>query len=92
MQSLISQSSLASIGQNLSYGQSAAPSSTDGCAISVEGQSNNPLNPTNSNKKYGHYVWRWGVLLAADAQARALFPALPVAPQSEIAAVGGINF
>jgi hypothetical protein len=90
LQTLIAQSSFAGVGQNLSYGQSAAPSSTDGCAISVEGPNNNPLSPTSpNNKKYGHYVWRWGVLLAADTQAHTLFPSLPVAPQSEIAAVGG---
>ncbi len=88
LQSFISQSSFA--GLNLTYGQSAAPSSTDGCAISVEGPNNNPLSPTSSNnKKYGHYIWRWGALLAADAQARTLFPFLPSAPQSEIVAVGG---
>jgi hypothetical protein len=88
LQTLIGQSSLG--GQDLSYGQSASPgSTTDGCAISVEGQNTNPLGPTSSTKKYGHYVWRWGVLLAADAQARTLFPLLPIAPQSEIAAVGG---
>jgi hypothetical protein len=93
LQSLISQSSFADVGQKLTYGQSAAPGSTDGCAISVEGPNNNPLSPTSpNNKKYGHYIWRWGVLLAADAQARALFPSLPVAPPTEITAVGGINF
>ncbi|HEX3269906.1 MAG TPA: hypothetical protein VHR15_04595 [Ktedonobacterales bacterium] len=93
LQELIGQSSFANVGQNLSYGQSAAPTSTDGCAISVEGPNNNPLSPTSpNNKKYGHYIWRWGVLLAADAQAHTLFPFLPIAPQSEIAAVGGFAF
>jgi hypothetical protein len=88
LQALIGQSSLG--GQDLSYGQSApAGSTTDGCALSVEGQNSNPLGTTGSTKKYGHYVWRWGVLLAADAQARTLFPFLPIAPQNEIAAVGG---
>jgi hypothetical protein len=37
----------------------------------------------------GRYVWRFGVLLAADAQAHASQPDLPVAPAAEIAAVGG---
>jgi hypothetical protein len=37
----------------------------------------------------GRYVWRFGVLLAADAQAHASQPNLPVAPAAEIAAVGG---
>jgi hypothetical protein len=58
--------------------------------MSVEEQNGNPLGPTSSTKKYGHYVWRWGVLLAADAQARTLFPFLPITPQSEITAVGGV--
>ena len=94
LQTLIDKSSLA--GQRLSFSQGAnfgliAPQ-TDGCAISFATENNNPFNPSNSSKEYGHYVWRWGVLLAADAQARALFPSLPVAPQSEIAAVGGIGF
>jgi hypothetical protein len=88
LQMLIGQSSLG--GQNLTYGQSAPPgSTTDGCAISVGGQNTNPLSPTSSSKEYGHYIWRWGVLLAADTQAHTLFPSLPIAPQNEIAAVGG---
>lgn len=92
LQTLIEKSSLA--GQQLSFSQGGGvfgpPTlQTDGCAISVEEQNSNPLSPTTSPKEYGHYVWRWGVLLAADAQARTLFPSLPVAPQSEITAVGG---
>jgi hypothetical protein len=88
LQALIAQSPLA--GQPLSFGQSGlggptAPQ-TDGCFMSVEGATNNPVA---SSKQYGQYIWRWGVLLAADAQARALFPFLPNAPQSEIDAVGG---
>ncbi len=35
----------------------------------------------------GLYLWRFGVLLAADARARAAHPELPVAPPAEIAAV-----
>lgn len=35
----------------------------------------------------GLYLWRFGVLLAADKQARAAHPELPVAPPDEIAAV-----
>jgi hypothetical protein len=34
-------------------------------------------------------IWRFGVLLAADAPAHALLPALPMAPPGEIAAVSG---
>jgi hypothetical protein len=91
LQGLIDKSSLA--GQQLSLSSSASLGSaqlpTVGCMLKVESETNNPFNPTGGNKQYGHYVWRWGVLLAADAQARALFPSLPIAPQSEITAVGG---
>jgi hypothetical protein len=92
LQTLIDKSPLA--GQQLSFSQGGGvfgpPTlQTDGCAMSVEAQNSNPLSPTTSTKKYGHYVWRWGVLLAADAQAHTLFPSLPIAPQSEITAVGG---
>jgi hypothetical protein len=90
LQALVEKSSLA--GQQLSYRQGAAGGAlgapTDGCAISAESQGNNPLAPNGGAKQYGRYVWRWGVLLAADAQAHTLFPSLPIAPKSEIAAVG----
>lgn len=36
----------------------------------------------------GRYIWRFGVLLAANAQAHAYQPDLPLAPAAEIAAVG----
>jgi hypothetical protein len=36
----------------------------------------------------GRFVCRFGVLLAADAQAHAAFPDLPLAPSGEVAAVG----
>jgi hypothetical protein len=36
----------------------------------------------------GTLVWRFGVLLAADAPAHALLPDLPLAPPSELSAVG----
>jgi hypothetical protein len=94
LQGLIDKSPLA--GQQLSLSSSnasfgPAQLQTDGCALTAEVGANNPLNPTGGNKRYGQYIWRWGVLLAADAQARALFPSLPVAPQSEIDAVGGFG-
>jgi hypothetical protein len=94
LQTLVAKSSLA--GRQLSFGSHGngglTPAQTDGCALKIEAATNNPLTPTAGNKQYGHYVWRWGVLLAADAQARAQFPSLPSAPQSEITAVGGIDF
>ena len=37
----------------------------------------------------GHFVWRFGVLLAADARAHSVLPALPVARPSDLAAVEG---
>jgi hypothetical protein len=37
----------------------------------------------------GKFLWRFGVLLAADAGAQTLWPTLPVAPFDEMAAVGG---
>jgi hypothetical protein len=37
----------------------------------------------------GHFVWRFGALLAADDKAHALLPSLPIASPEEIAAVGG---
>ncbi|HEY7349427.1 MAG TPA: hypothetical protein VH599_14020 [Ktedonobacterales bacterium] len=37
----------------------------------------------------GHFVWRFGVLLAADAKAHSLLPALPIASPTDLAAVGG---
>jgi hypothetical protein len=37
----------------------------------------------------GHFIWRFGVLLAADASAHSTLPALPVALPADLAAVGG---
>ena len=42
-----------------------------------------------SQGKQGLFLWRFGVLLAADDGAHAMQPALPIAPPDEIAAVGG---
>jgi hypothetical protein len=50
----------------------------EGCAIQLQA-------PNGINQ--GSFVWRFGVLLAADAQAHHLAPMLPVAPPAEIAAV-----
>jgi hypothetical protein len=90
LQRLIEKSSLAAQQISFSQGGGFGPTTpqTDGCWIKVEGNGNNPLAP-NGAKDYGSYVWRWDVLLAADAQARMLLPFLPIAPQSEIVAVGG---
>jgi hypothetical protein len=37
----------------------------------------------------GHFVWRFGALLAGDARAHATLPTLPLAAPAELAAVGG---
>ncbi len=42
-----------------------------------------------NNTNYGQFVWRFGVLLAADATAHNTFPTLPIASPEDIAAVGG---
>jgi hypothetical protein len=47
------------------------------------------LGATINRVDGGSYVWRFGVLLAADAQAHSILPALPRASPAEIAAVGG---
>jgi hypothetical protein len=47
------------------------------------------LGATFNGVDGGRYVWRFGVLLAADAQAHRILPALPLASPAEIAAVGG---
>jgi hypothetical protein len=46
------------------------------------------LQLTDANRaNRGTFVWRFGVLLAADAQAQAVLPDLPVAPPDEVLAV-----
>src|SRR5262249_19156002 len=50
-----------------------------GCVLSV-------ISP---DEGVGHFVWRFGALLAADAQAHRLFPDLPVALPAELKAAGG---
>jgi hypothetical protein len=47
------------------------------------------LELTMNNVDQGHFVWRFGALLAADANAHHLLPALPVASPADLAAVGG---
>jgi hypothetical protein len=41
---------------------------------------------TTDGRTLGSFVWRFGVLLAADAPAHALLPDLPLAPPSELSA------
>lgn len=50
-----------------------------GCELSLE----------QNNVDQGHFVWRFGVLLAADALAHSTLPTLPIASPDDLAAVGG---
>jgi hypothetical protein len=43
----------------------------------------------DSSQYAGFFVWRFGVLLAADTTAHRLLPALPIAPPREVAEAGG---
>jgi hypothetical protein len=52
----------------------------EGCEFGVQ---------TAQGANAGHFVWRFGVLLAADGPAHALLPDIPLAPVSEVAAAGG---
>ncbi|HEY7348078.1 MAG TPA: hypothetical protein VH599_07130 [Ktedonobacterales bacterium] len=47
------------------------------------------LELQQNNVDQGRFVWRFGVLLAADARAHKTLPTLPIAPSGELAAVGG---
>jgi hypothetical protein len=51
----------------------------EGCELAVQ----------QHRQDQGTFIWRFGVLLAADAGAQRLLPMLPVAPLDEITAVGG---
>jgi hypothetical protein len=53
----------------------------EGCTIE--------LKTSTDGMSDGRFIWRFGVLLAADARAHAALPALPLAPPEEIAAAGG---
>jgi hypothetical protein len=50
-----------------------------GCELSLQ------LN----SQDQGHFVWRFGALLAADAKAHLTLPLLPMASPADLAAVGG---
>jgi hypothetical protein len=52
----------------------------DGCVIMLR---------TQQLQALGRFLWRWGVLLAADTDAHLALPDLPVASASAIAALGG---
>lgn len=54
------------------------PNGIEGCELQVL---------TSSGKRAASFIWRFGVLLAADSGAQKMIPDLPVAPQAEIDAV-----
>ncbi|HEY7983487.1 MAG TPA: hypothetical protein VID73_04925 [Ktedonobacterales bacterium] len=62
----------------MSYGINLGHGTLEGCQISVTIRS----GPTDAA-----FIWRFGVLQAADAAAHALLPALPVAPPSAVQAL-----
>ena len=77
--------------QLLTQAQTSAYSS-DGWAVNVlhdQGAAGCELALTQHGVDQGHFVWRFGALLAADATARATLPTLPAASPAELAAVGG---
>jgi hypothetical protein len=45
----------------------------------------------SDRSEHGRFVWRFGVLLAADAPAHTTLPFLPLAPATEIVAAGGLT-
>ncbi len=47
------------------------------------------LDLQQNSLEEGHFLWRFGVIMAADDKAHTTLPSLPVAPQDEIAAVSG---
>jgi hypothetical protein len=57
-----------------------------GCTLQLTRTGGTGVTGTDGTNA-GSFVWRFGVLLAADAEAHALLPYLPLAPSSELAAV-----
>lgn len=67
-------------------------SSNEGWDISVlvgHGAEGRMLGLLHNSVVMGHFLWRFAVIMAADDQAHATLPSLPVAPPEEIAAVSG---
>jgi hypothetical protein len=60
-------------------GAQAGKDPLQGCMVTILSQSGG----------FGQLVWRFGALLAADEQAHALFPNLPLAMPAEVKAAGG---
>jgi hypothetical protein len=74
-------------------GVALLPANTDGTqniqTVHDRGIEGCELQAQTSQGKQGLFLWRFGVLLAADDGAQAMQPALPIAPPEEIAAVEG---
>jgi hypothetical protein len=47
------------------------------------------LDLQQNTAEEGHFLWRFGVILAADDKAHTTIPSLPVAPPEEVAAISG---
>src|SRR5262249_36305804 len=66
--------------------------SGEGWEISIlhsQGVAGCPLALALNHQDQGHFVWRFGALLAADASAHAALPTLPIASPADLAAVDG---
>ena len=77
--------------QMLTQAQRKARSGS-GWAVTVlraQGVAGCELELTQGAVDQGHFVWRFGALLAGDALAHSTLPTLPVASPAELAAVGG---
>jgi hypothetical protein len=72
--------------------QQARYLSGDGWTVNIlheQGIEGCELQLVQHNVDEGHFVWRFGALLAADAQAHSALPKLPVASPQALAAVAG---
>lgn len=79
MPAFLCENGMTILGQRVSSGRSMGPltnKGVEGCLISVQ---------TSDNS--GVFLWRFGVLLAADAGAHTILPDLPIALPAAIAAV-----
>jgi hypothetical protein len=67
-----------------------AGASAEGCKYQLEVPNTSPATAATPTPFVpAQFLWRFGVLLAADANAHTFLPDLPVASQAELAAVGG---
>ena len=79
-------------GMQMLAGELAGPLGNQGWDLTVlhdQGVQGCELEAAQQGSDEGQFVWRFGVLLAADAQAHSILPLLPIASSAEVAAVGG---